>query len=1762
MLGGSNSRSSSSSPSSPLLRTESTATEADIVEHWVGKLEGCPPLLAQLPTDQLGPAEQHREAELVSVTSWLKGTALPHDNTAEATARLICGLATLMGRYSLATELGLGLWRSDLSSPGCQPMRVSLLRQPGDATPVLGSRVAEEESSVVAPLSSYSSAECFIQRIQKEVLLFKDSRLLLCESGLRELDKHSQREAPPSASLQRSQVLEIFLVLGSEAEPPVSCPQAAITLACPRWPPRSNHETKLEMRCQRGHFSPETISRMLRHLTTFMNSQTWGPQLALCQHSLQKDGSEDEQEVSGFADAFSSSCYMPGAKDYFNPDRSISSMIEAVAKAFPNELALLDDSSGATYSYQELLKMSSSLAFALRLAGVFPDNLVPLMAARGVEMILGILGILRTGSGYVPLDLHWPEDRLEDVLRQCSSKVVLASSDCHSKLSAIAWRVSSVTSVLDVRTRVEGPGVADEGQGSTLAYTFFTSGTTGKPKGVMVENKGLVHRVHWFQQRWPLYPGEGIVSKVAYTFGLSEWEIFWPLTAGAALILAPPGGEKDAEYLLRRACHAFHPPSRQERLIPGKGPSPDHVNCVSAHIFVPSMLQMIFDKYDELEEEDMQRKAGEHHVDGTWWHHSKARDIVTCGEALNPSLTQKMFSCFHHCTLTNLYGPTEGEMTYWEVPQGRAVLRVSAGAPMEGCKVVLADLRDSKSAAMLEPAEIAFGGPFIARGYLGRPDLDKKAFVPDFTTIRSDSSLESGDSSTLAGSSPCESTPLSNESAEAASMMRRRGAGTLTSWANSEDGSSPRKKTLMDRLYMTGDLGRWREGGVIDLLGRKDFQVKLRGFRIELGEIEAACRAAGARAAVCVLHKNGNGMDGLVAYFEPGSDEVREASVRASCQKSLPSYMQPQVIVRLEQLPRNTNGKIDRAKLPEPLMPTTPSTTCSPPETSVQKMLVNIISELLGLPVGAIGLDADFQELGGNSLLMGRASSAIKKAFRLSNFKGTAMYQLGTVRRIAASIESMLHSSSESMDEKTLSNRLATAQQPRQSTCSSMSFGSICAQTFGVFWLSFLLQRQAWSPAWWAAWYIWWYFGEKAFFLYLPCAAFLDLLVMLMVAVLMKWIVLGRVKPGKIELWSFDYYKWWFVNNLLKATIEHMMPIIGETPLANCFLRLLGANIGPGARISPCTIHDPDLIEVGANATIGKRVKLATSSVLHGQVHLDYIRIGNAAAVGPTAVLSQNTCVPDQKAVLPLSTMPGWHGPIGSVAFCNAQPPIGDETFQHRQSLLRVLFGMPAVLILEVLPLYPTYFILAWTYYRFEEYSPEYGYYLWCVCLAWIFMHPINFFRAVVIVLQKWILIGDFRKQKKDQISHWNEWKTWVHGRASENHDFEELCQFFTNTEFLSWLYRALGTKIGHRVQIDQLDMVEHDCIHVDDYVVFGIKVLLASDVNAPWVPLEYSRKMEQQRGPKQRYADIRICRGANVLDHCTLLPGVTVAERAVLGTYTLATAGSYYPPLAIHSGNQRGRSMHLRDYLASPSMRELEDKTMQDLDSPITWWRFNLVILLVILFASPLPTAAWVVTYFGVTTLWDFESEGILTGLLVTPFVFNSIELFLLLLNILLKWIVIGRYKAGEYKFFGSYHTCWMCISICGRGISALHDSFRGSVFEVLLARALGAKVGKECYLSGLMVEYDLLTIGDHVAIGCGCDTTGHTVENMVIKLAPTRIADGAALLPGSFAMPGSEIEDEAVLMEHTQVLKGETVPSREVWAGMPASSCRPVPK
>ncbi|CAE7665047.1 DED1 [Symbiodinium sp. CCMP2592] len=250
----------------PLLRTleapgEASPTEDAVVQHWAGKLEGCTPILQQLPTDQLGPSEQHREATTVSLTSSTKGLISPVPS--EAMAHLVGGLAALLGRYSMASETVIGLWRSDLGKTGCQPLRVSLLRQPHDTTPVWpAGPVTGEENSVITPLSSFASARCLFERIGSEAALVKDHNLLLQVDGLRKLDMLTTSEAT-NGSLRLCRSMDACVVLGTEAIPAASCSKAALMLVCTRWPPAPNSNSKLELRCPRGLFSPDTVGRTL-----------------------------------------------------------------------------------------------------------------------------------------------------------------------------------------------------------------------------------------------------------------------------------------------------------------------------------------------------------------------------------------------------------------------------------------------------------------------------------------------------------------------------------------------------------------------------------------------------------------------------------------------------------------------------------------------------------------------------------------------------------------------------------------------------------------------------------------------------------------------------------------------------------------------------------------------------------------------------------------------------------------------------------------------------------------------------------------------------------------------------------------------------------------------------------------------------------------------------------------------------------------------------------------------------------------------------------------------------------------------------------------------------------------------------------------------------------------------------------------------------------------------------------------------------------
>jgi acyl carrier protein len=287
------------------------------------------------------------------------------------------------------------------------------------------------------------------------------------------------------------------------------------------------------------------------------------------------------------------------------------------------------------------------------------------------------------------------------------------------------------------------------------------------------------------------------------------------------------------------------------------------------------------------------------------------------GEALPPALAQALRRRVR--ALWNLYGPTE--TTIWSA--AAAVGGDDEGVPI-GRPVANTTLRILDAAlepvALGIPAEVWIGGAGVARGYAGRADLTAERFVPDA--------------------------------------------------AAEEPGA---------RLYRTGDLARWRADGQVDFLGRRDHQLKLRGFRIEPGEIEAAVAEHPAVGAVAVLLREDVPGDPRLVAYVAGDGEIAPGELSEICGRRLPEYMVPSAFVRLAELPRTPNGKLDRAALPPPDATTAPSTDYVAPRGELEEVVAQLFASVLG--VERVGAHDRFFALGGHSLTAARLLLQLGQAF-------------------------------------------------------------------------------------------------------------------------------------------------------------------------------------------------------------------------------------------------------------------------------------------------------------------------------------------------------------------------------------------------------------------------------------------------------------------------------------------------------------------------------------------------------------------------------------------------------------------------------------------------------------------------------------------------------------------------------------------------------------------------------------------------------------
>jgi amino acid adenylation domain-containing protein/non-ribosomal peptide synthase protein (TIGR01720 family) len=363
------------------------------------------------------------------------------------------------------------------------------------------------------------------------------------------------------------------------------------------------------------------------------------------------------------------------ATDHPVAEATLVDRLAAAAAATPDALAVVGPDGRLTYG--ELSERADRVARALVARGVGPESVVAVAVPRSAEMVVALVGVLKSGAAYLPLDLDHPQERRDSMVADAGAEVVL---------------MSSVVPAPEAGARAPGSG-ARTLRPDHPAYVIYTSGSTGRPKGTVVSHRAIVNRLAWMQGTFGLAADDRVLQKTPVGFDVSVWELFWPLCEGATLVVAEPDGHRDPSYLAGLV--------RDER--------------VTTMHFVPSMLDA-FLRDDEVTG-DLRWTEG-------------LRRVMSSGEAL-PAASARRWRDLTGVPLHNLYGPTEAavDVTWWPCAAGDAG-PVPIGRPIWNTGTLVLD-HHLRPAPVGVAGELYLTGVQLARGYLRRPGPTAERFVAD-----------------------------------------------------------------------------------------------------------------------------------------------------------------------------------------------------------------------------------------------------------------------------------------------------------------------------------------------------------------------------------------------------------------------------------------------------------------------------------------------------------------------------------------------------------------------------------------------------------------------------------------------------------------------------------------------------------------------------------------------------------------------------------------------------------------------------------------------------------------------------------------------------------------------------------------------------------------------------------------------------------------------------------------------------------------------
>jgi amino acid adenylation domain-containing protein/non-ribosomal peptide synthase protein (TIGR01720 family) len=638
---------------------------------------------------------------------------------------------------------------------------------------------------------------------------------------------------------------------------------------------RPGHRLRLDLIYDRRRLDPDTVNRLASRYQAVLARIAADPTARLGELDLL--GPQERRELlERWNDT-----HAP-----FPADRRVHELVEEQVRRRPEAVAV--EAAEERLSYRRLNRRANQLAHHLRSLGVGGEEPVGICLERSPGFVVGILGILKAGAAYVPLDPDDPPERLELMLADAGASVVVTRDGLAGRLPAGRVAVVSLDGDASTLARRPAGNPSTPGGPGSLAYLMYTSGSTGRPKGVMVEHRSI-DRLVCGTDYVELTDTDVVAQASAVSFDAVTFEVWGALANGARLAIIP----RDA---------LFAPDALAGEL--------ERRGVITMFLTTSLFHQLVVQAPETFR---------------------TVRTLLVGGEALDPARVAQALSGRPPARLLNGYGPTENT-TFTACQQVEHVepgASVPIGRPIANTQVYVVG-RSGRPVPAGALGELYAGGAGLARGYWARPGLTAERFVPDH----------------LSG--------------------------------------APGR-----RLYRTGDLVRWLADGTLEYAGRIDQQVKVRGFRVEPGEVEAALAHHPAVAGVAVVASAPSHAPGgrrLVAYLtlRPQARRPSPGELREFLARSLPEYMIPSAFVPLDAFPLLPSGKVDRRALPPPdgARPE-PGPAAPPPRTPVEATLARIWAQVLGLD--AVGVDDDFFELGGDSILsMDMAAKARQAGLALS----------------------------------------------------------------------------------------------------------------------------------------------------------------------------------------------------------------------------------------------------------------------------------------------------------------------------------------------------------------------------------------------------------------------------------------------------------------------------------------------------------------------------------------------------------------------------------------------------------------------------------------------------------------------------------------------------------------------------------------------------------------------------------------------------------